>query len=66
VAQKHGLDPSQMALAFCRQRPFVTSTIIGATSLEQLAINIGSCNVEIGNEILDDILKVYHRYPAPI
>ncbi len=66
VAQKHGLDPSQMALAFCRQRPFVTSTIIGATSLEQLEINIGSCEVELGKEILDDILNVYHRYPAPI
>jgi len=66
LAQKHGLDPSQMALAFCRQRPFVTSTIIGATNLEQLAINIGSCEVELGKEILDDILKVYRRYPAPI
>ena len=66
VAQKHGLDPSQMALAFCRQRSFVTSTIIGATNLEQLAINIGSCEVELGKEVLDDIQKVYRRYPAPI
>jgi len=66
VAQKHGLDPSQMALAFCRQRPFVTSTIIGATSLEQLAIDIGSSEVELGKEVLDDIHAVYRRYPAPI
>jgi len=66
VAQKHGLDPSQMALSFCRQRPFVTSTIIGATNLEQLDINIGSCEVELGKEVLDDIQKVYRRYPAPI
>ena len=66
VAQKHGLDPSQMALAFCRQRPFVTSTIIGATSLEQLAIDIGSSELELGKEVLDDIHTVYRRYPAPI
>jgi aryl-alcohol dehydrogenase-like predicted oxidoreductase len=66
VAQKHELDPSQMALAFCLQRPFVTSTIIGATSLEQLAINIGSCDVELSKEVLDDIHQVYRRYPAPI
>ena len=66
VAQKHGLDPSQMALAFCLQRPFVTSTIIGATSLEQLVINIGSCDLELSQEVLDDIHQVYRRYPAPI
>jgi len=66
VAQKHGLDPSQMALAFCHQRPFVTSTIIGATSLEQLAINIDSCKLELSSEVLDDIHQVYRRYPAPI
>ncbi len=66
VAQKHELDPSQMALAFCLQRPFVTSTIIGATSLEQLVINIGSCDLELSQEVLDDIHQVYRRYPAPI
>jgi aryl-alcohol dehydrogenase-like predicted oxidoreductase len=66
VAQKHGLDPSQMALAFCHQRPFVTSTIIGATSLEQLAINIDSCKLELGSEVLKDIYQVCRRYPAPI
>jgi aryl-alcohol dehydrogenase-like predicted oxidoreductase len=66
VAQKHGLDPSQMALAFCRQRPFVTSTIIGATSLEQLEIDIGSFEVELSAEVLKDIHRVYRRYPAPI
>ncbi len=66
VARKHGVDPAQMALAFCHQRPFVTSTIIGATSLEQLAINIDSCKLELGSEILEDIHRVYRRYPAPI
>jgi len=66
VARKHGLIPAQMALAFCHQRPFVTSTIIGATSLEQLATNIDSCELELGSEILEDIHRVYRRYPAPI
>ncbi len=66
VAQKHGLDPSQMALAFCHQRPFVTSTIIGATNLKQLEIDIGSFEVELSAEVLKDIHRVYRRYPAPI
>lgn len=66
VAQKHGLDPSQMALAFCHQRPFVSSTIIGVTSLEQLVIDIGSCELELSDEVLEDIYLVYRRYPAPV
>ena len=55
-----------MALAFCYQRPFVTSTIIGATSLKQLTIDIGSCELELSSEVLEDIHEVYRRYPAPI
>lgn len=66
VAQNHGIDPSQMALAFCLQRPFVTSTIIGATSLDQLAINIDSCSLKLTDEVLEDIYTVFRRFPAPI
>ena len=65
VAQKHNLDPSQMAIAFCNQRPFVTSSIIGATSIEQLAINIGASDVTLSDEVLDDIQQVYRQYPIP-
>lgn len=44
LARNHGLDPVQMALAFATSRPFVTSTIIGATTLTQLKTDIGACS----------------------
>jgi aryl-alcohol dehydrogenase-like predicted oxidoreductase len=65
IAKKHNLDPSQMAIAFCNHRPFVTSSIIGATSIEQLAINIGASDVTLSEEVLDDIQQVYRQYPMP-
>ncbi|MFT5226416.1 MAG: aryl-alcohol dehydrogenase-like predicted oxidoreductase [Polaribacter sp.] len=65
LARKHGLDPSQMALAFCNQRPFVTSNIIGATNLEQLAINIGSTEIQLSDEVLEDIFQIYRKNPTP-
>jgi aryl-alcohol dehydrogenase-like predicted oxidoreductase len=65
VAQQHGLDPAQMAIAFCNQRPFVTSSIIGATSLEQLANNIAASELELNDEVLEDIQSIYRRYPLP-
>jgi len=65
IADRHGLDPSQMAIAFCSQRPFVCSTIIGATTIEQLATNIGATNIKLDNEVLEDIQQVYRRYPIP-
>ncbi len=65
IARKHGIDPAQMAIAFCNQRPFVTSSIIGATSIEQLAVNLGAAELELCDEVLEDIQKVYHQYPIP-
>ena len=65
VARKHGLDPAQMAIAFCNQRPFVTSSIIGATSIEQLAVDLGAADIELGAEVLEDIDSVHRRYPVP-
>jgi len=65
IAQKYGIDPSQMAIAFCNQRPFVTSSIIGATNVQQLKINLGAAELELGQEVLDDIQAVYRRYPLP-
>jgi aryl-alcohol dehydrogenase-like predicted oxidoreductase len=65
VARKHGLDPSQMALAFCNQRPFVTSNIIGATNMAQLAINIGSAEIELSHEVLEEIFQIYRKNPIP-
>ncbi|WP_432412625.1 NADP(H)-dependent aldo-keto reductase [Rasiella sp. SM2506] len=65
IAQTHGLSLTQMALAFVNQQPFVTSTIIGATSLEQLSENIGSVDVTLSEEILKEIQSVHERMPNP-
>ena len=65
IARKHGINPAQMAIAFCNQRPFVTSSIIGATSLDQLAVNIGAAELELSDEVLEDIQSVYRLNPVP-
>jgi len=67
LAQKHRLDPSQMALAYVRQQPFVASTLLGATTMEQLKINIDSFNLTLDAEVLEGIEAIHRRYtyPAP-
>ncbi|MAZ73850.1 MAG: NADP(H)-dependent aldo-keto reductase [Flavobacteriaceae bacterium] len=65
IAQKHGLSLTELALAFVNQQPFVTSTIIGATSLKQLSENIGSIEVTLSEEILEEIQKVHEQIPNP-
>jgi aryl-alcohol dehydrogenase-like predicted oxidoreductase len=66
VAKKHGLDFSQMALAFCLTRPFMTSVIIGATTMDQLKTDIGAAEVTLSDEAMKDIADVFRRYPMPI
>lgn len=65
IAQKYNLNFAQMSLAFVNTRPFVTSTIIGATSIKQLEENIGSIDLELSAEVLDAIDKVHKTYPNP-
>jgi aryl-alcohol dehydrogenase-like predicted oxidoreductase len=65
VAARHGLDPCQMAIAFCQTRPFTTVPIIGATTLEQLRTNIGAAGVTLSSEVLEDIAETHRAYPAP-
>jgi len=67
LAQKYELDPSQMALAFVNTRPFLTSNIIGATTMQQLETNIASGDVELSSELLSDIERIHQTYsnPAP-
>jgi aryl-alcohol dehydrogenase-like predicted oxidoreductase len=65
VAARHGLDPCQMALAFCRQRPFQTVPIIGATNLDQLAANIASVDLILSPEVLLDISEAHRAHPQP-
>ena len=65
VARKHGLDPVQMALAWCRTRPFMCSAIFGATTMAQLDLALGSVEVEITKDILRDIDKAHRAHPMP-
>ncbi|MFT4697628.1 MAG: aryl-alcohol dehydrogenase-like predicted oxidoreductase [Flavobacteriaceae bacterium] len=65
LANKHGLSLTQMSLAFVRQQPFVTSTIIGATTMDQLSENIGSMNVILSEEILNEINDIHSQIPNP-
>ncbi|MBK4773082.1 MAG: NADP(H)-dependent aldo-keto reductase, partial [Pantoea sp. Morm] len=67
LAKQHNLDPSQMALAYVRQQPFVASTLLGATTMEQLKVNVESFNLTLSGEVLE-ALEAIHRqytYPAP-
>lgn len=66
IADKYGLDPAQMALAFGLSRPFMTAVIVGATSMDQLKTNIASVDVELSGAVLDDILEVYKQHPVPM
>lgn len=65
VADKHGLDPCQMALAFILTRSFTASVIIGATKISQLKTNIDSIDIHLSEEVLSDISAVYRKYPIP-
>ncbi|HBF28160.1 aldo/keto reductase, partial [Rhizobium sp.] len=66
LAREHGLDPSQMALAFCLTRPFMASVIIGATSMEQLKTDIGAADVTLSEEVLQGIAAIRRQYPMAI
>lgn len=65
IAARHGLDPCQMAIAFCFQRPFAVIPIIGATTLAQLATNIGAADITLSAEVLADIDAVHRAHPQP-
>ncbi len=65
IAEDNNMTLAQMSLAFVTQQPFVTSNIIGATSLEQLKENIGSIDITINDEILAQINAVHDVMPNP-
>lgn len=65
IASDAGLDMAQMALAFVNSRPFVTSNIIGATSIEQLKSNIDSVNLTLSDDVLAAIEAVHTQQPNP-
>jgi aryl-alcohol dehydrogenase-like predicted oxidoreductase len=65
LAREHGLDPAQMALAFVTAQPFVTSNIIGATSLEQLDSNLASSELKLSAEVKAGIEAIHQSQPNP-
>ena len=65
VAKRHGLSPTQMAIAFTLHQPFVASSLIGATTMEDLKSNIAAIDVTLSDEVLKDIEAVNDRYPDP-
>ena len=67
VAKKHKISLAQLSLAFVNQQSFVTSNIIGATTMKQLEENIGSTNIKLSSEIIDEINLVHknNSNPAP-
>lgn len=65
IAKKNGLTLTELSLAFIEQQPFVTSTIIGATTLEQLKENIDTIQVSLSDEILKAIDEVQALIPDP-
>lgn len=66
LAAKHNLDPNQMALAFALSRPFTTSVIIGATTMDQLKADIGAKDVELNEDVMKGIADIYRRFPTPL
>jgi aryl-alcohol dehydrogenase-like predicted oxidoreductase len=65
IAKKHNLDLTQISLKFLEIQPFVTSVIIGATTMEQLKTNIESVKIKLTDEIINDINEVQAIYPNP-
>jgi len=65
ISKKYNLNMSQMSLKFCEIQPFMTSVIIGATTMEQLKTNIESVNVNLSDDVIKEINKVQTIYPNP-
>ncbi len=65
IARRHGLDPVQMALAWCRTRPFMASAIFGATTPQQLDLALRSTEVTLSDEVLAEIDAAHRGFPMP-
>ena len=65
ISKKYNLDISQMSIKFCEVQDFMTSVIIGATTMEQLKTNIESVKVKLDKEVIKEINEVQKIYPNP-
>ena len=65
IAARHGMDAAQMGLAFTLTRPFLTSAILGATSMEQLETALGAADLTLSDEVLAEIAAAHKAHPMP-
>ena len=65
LAKAHGLDPAQIALTYVSSRSFLTSNIIGATSMEQLKTNLASSELQLSEDVLEEIERIHGLYSNP-
>jgi len=65
IADRHGLDPAQMALAWCRTRPFMASAIFGATKMAQLETALKSTEITLSDDVLAEISAAHKAHPMP-
>src|SRR5688572_4296444 len=65
IARQHGLDPAQMALAFVNRQRFLTSNLIGATTMEQLKTNLGSATLKLSENVIKAIDAAHRAQPNP-
>ena len=65
IANRYELNFAQMSLKFCELQPFVTSVIIGATTMDQLKTDIESVNINLSEEVINEINEVQKIYPNP-
>jgi len=66
LAKQFEMDPAVLALAFCQSRPFMTSAIIGATTMDQLKTNLSAADVKLSDEQLEGIAALRRDYPMPM
>jgi len=65
IAKKYNISLAQLSLAFVNRQSFVTSSIVGATTINQLKENIDSINIDLNSEIIEEINLVYKNNPNP-
>ena len=65
IAKRHAIDPVQLAIAWTLTRPFMASSIIGATSTEQLATVLGTTEITLGDDVLAEIDAAHRAHPMP-
>ena len=65
ISKKYNLDMSQMSIKFCEIQDFMTSVIIGATTMEQLKTNIESVKVKLDKDVINEINAIQRKYPNP-